>query len=195
MACTYDISELGARLVGLAENVVAGDIVTLERGKNRALYRVMWIGKRGSPLEGQVGVRCVESEKMIWEVNFQELEEQYEAVLSGVGDAMRLSDGSLPKRTNMAGSATVVSDAHDQVAGTVTQLSYTTCVVHSPGRLPPQSSVQVLIISDEVDVRLRGKVERCDPPMLSIAIDEVRRGDRRKLKYLMETGQAKSAKK
>jgi hypothetical protein len=31
--------------------------------------------------------------------------------------------------------------------------------------------------------------------MLSIAIDEVRRGDRRKLKYLMEMGQAKSAKK
>ncbi len=123
MACTYDISELGARLVGLQEQVSAGDVITLERGKNRAMYRVMWVGRPRTPLEGQVGVRCVENEKMIWEINLQELEESYEPILAGVADALRLSDGSLPKRTNMSGSATVVSDAHDQVAGTVTQLS------------------------------------------------------------------------
>lgn len=195
MACTFDISDTGARLVGI-QGYSAGDIVALERGRNRAMYRVMWVGKSGSPLDRQIGVRCVEPEKMIWEVNLQELEEQYEAILTGVGDALRLADGTLPRRNGDFAFGRVIAENTnaDTAEGRVTFLSYTECCVRTATSLVPKIAAQILIISDEVDIRMRGNVQRTDPARgLVLDLTDVRRGDRRKLKFLIEQPSVKKA--
>jgi hypothetical protein len=51
-ACTYDIHPRGARLVGTGE-VNAGDLVLVERGRNKAICQVVWTGDSTSDLRGQ----------------------------------------------------------------------------------------------------------------------------------------------
>jgi len=59
MACTYDIHPRGARLTGSRE-MNAGDLVLVERGRNKAMCQVVWTGDRNSDLRGQFAVQCVE---------------------------------------------------------------------------------------------------------------------------------------
>lgn len=189
MACTHDISERGARLVGVTLANNPGDILVLERGKSKALYRVMWIGRAGTPLEGQIGVSCIEPDKMIWEVNLQELEEQYEPIIQGTEDALRMNTGNLPTRGDIVAKVGVYPENGETgIQGSLLKLSYLTCHLHSNESMTPQIPVNVLIVTDDVDIRLHGLVQRVEGHFrLQIALDEVRRGDRRKLKYLMET--------
>ncbi|HYK50716.1 MAG TPA: hypothetical protein VEU94_13405, partial [Terriglobales bacterium] len=67
MACTYDISEQGARLTGLRCVKEPGEIVAIERGRSKAFCRVVWIGEPNSELQGQIGIQCVESDRILWE--------------------------------------------------------------------------------------------------------------------------------
>ena len=46
IACTYDISEHGARVTGLRCVKEAGEVIAIERGKNKAFCRVVWVGSR-----------------------------------------------------------------------------------------------------------------------------------------------------
>ena len=59
MACTYDIHPHGARLLS-AREVNIGDLVMVERGRNKAICQVVWAGDPSSPLRGQFSVQCVE---------------------------------------------------------------------------------------------------------------------------------------
>lgn len=196
MACTYDLSQNGARLVGV--NVVnqPGDVVVLERGKTKALYRVMWVGKPGTPLEGQMGVSCIEPDRMVWEVNLQELEEQYEPILMGSEEALRYPAGGMPERQDIKAKVGVYPENGGRgVQGTLLMLSYVTCELLCHETLASEVPVNVLVVTDEVDVRLHGVVERMEGrERMVIALDEVRRGDRRKLKYLLQPqGQSRPA--
>ena len=59
MAHTMDITCAGARLGGLRAQLKAGDTVTLQRGSQKARFRVIWIQQLG-PNEIQAGVECLE---------------------------------------------------------------------------------------------------------------------------------------
>src|SRR4029077_19405650 len=60
MACTYDIHPRGARLMG-GRDVNVGDLVLVERGRNKAMCQVVWKGDPNSQLRGQFTVQCVEN--------------------------------------------------------------------------------------------------------------------------------------
>jgi len=66
MACTLNVSPRGARLNGIRNSIQTGDVITVQRGKEKALYRVAWIGTRELKTEGQVGLECVEPGAAIW---------------------------------------------------------------------------------------------------------------------------------
>src|SRR5437870_13772730 len=67
MACTYDISQHGARIVGLRSAQKPGEIVAVERGRNKTFCRIVWIGQNNSERHGQIGLQCVETDKSMWE--------------------------------------------------------------------------------------------------------------------------------
>lgn len=67
-ATTLDVSQHGARLAGVTCWDSPGEMVGIRCGLAKARYRVMWVGPPGSPIEGQIGVRCVEADKHIWEI-------------------------------------------------------------------------------------------------------------------------------
>ena len=80
MACTYDIHPQGARLLS-ARDVNVGDLVMVERGRNKAICQVVWSGDPASPLRGQFTVQCVEG-KSPWDEELRQIEEQYHPSIS-----------------------------------------------------------------------------------------------------------------
>jgi hypothetical protein len=69
--CTYEISLIGVRLVAPQGITQVGQMVSLQRQGRRARYKVIWIGKPGTPHEGQVGVEVLEPNKIIWDTEIK----------------------------------------------------------------------------------------------------------------------------
>ncbi len=65
-ACTCEISARGAKLMKI-DGIGEGDIVWIARHTRRAKYKVVWIGKSGSDLDGKIGVESLEPDKFIWD--------------------------------------------------------------------------------------------------------------------------------
>ena len=80
MACTYDISASGARISKLRAVNKEGEIVAVERGRNKAYCRVVWVGDENSKLHGQIGLQCVEPDRNIWDQELRDMDEVYEKV-------------------------------------------------------------------------------------------------------------------
>lgn len=66
MAQTVDISRSGACVVGVVSPPAPGIDLEIEYKGERAAYRVEWIGEKGTPLAGQVGLRAVDPVRHIW---------------------------------------------------------------------------------------------------------------------------------
>lgn len=187
MACTCDISAKGARLTGVRGVKAVGEVLVVERGKSRAFYRVMWIGKPGTPQHDQVGVQCIEPDKVIWDVNLSEAEEIYEPLLDGLGNQIKGAEETVEHPPGSA-QVQIFSDASGQsiAKGDLTRVSYKSCHMKTAESAAVRSSVQILITADSFDIRLRGFVQPTDVPgMLSLGLQEIRRGDRRAFTVLM----------
>ncbi len=76
MACTYDIHPRGARLLSF-RGVKVGDLITVERGRNKSICQVVWTADPDSALRGQFTVECVEGAKTPWEDELRQMQEQY----------------------------------------------------------------------------------------------------------------------
>ena len=81
MACTYDIHPRGARLLSVRD-VRVGDLVTVERGRNKSVCQVVWTADPDSALRGQFTVECVEGSRIPWEDELRHMEEQYLPVIA-----------------------------------------------------------------------------------------------------------------
>jgi hypothetical protein len=69
LAHTLDVTEISARLAGLNILLQPGEIVEIQRGGRKAKFRVYWMGGPGTKLEGQAGVRGLDSAKTIWSIH------------------------------------------------------------------------------------------------------------------------------
>jgi hypothetical protein len=70
LASAVNISSTGARLEGLQRQVRPAEIVEVQMGKEKAQFRVTWVGKLGSRREGQLGIERLASEPSLWDFNF-----------------------------------------------------------------------------------------------------------------------------
>ena len=71
--CTLDLSSKGARITGLS-GVAIGQTVTLEYQNNKVRFEVMWIGQVGTPKAGQVGLRRIDGDRTLADVQFNSAE-------------------------------------------------------------------------------------------------------------------------
>lgn len=182
-ACTYDISAGGARLTGMPGRYAVNEIVTLERGKYRADFRVAWVGCEGTPLHRQVGLQLLDREKQIWDVDLATLQEQYEPISNSNNHP--LTDQCDTSVIPGIARARVFVGSHE-LEGELIQLSMQDCTVHLAKDTQVRGSVaQLLITGKGFDLRLRGTLRAAASAYVIIDLEEVRRGDRRVLDYLL----------
>lgn len=190
MACTYDIHPSGARLVGLRP-VNVGDLVVVERGRNKAICQVVWAADPESPLHGQFSVQCVES-RTPWDEELRQMEEQYQPVIldapHGSSRAFTRPDNSNRRRRPrfyVEGQAEVI-DGVQHLAGKVQQISEYGARINAPESLRPGTDFRLMLNVFDVTLALKARVKyMVDNLGMGVEFQEIRRGDRPLLSYVL----------
>jgi hypothetical protein len=68
-ASLRSISGRGATLQGVDVHLKPGDVVDLRYETTRAQFRVVWLGKSGTEMQGEVGLESLSSEVTLWDVD------------------------------------------------------------------------------------------------------------------------------
>jgi hypothetical protein len=68
-ASVRTISGRGATLQGVQVQLKPGNIIDLQYRGNKAQFRVVWMGKSGTELQGEVGIESISSDVQLWEVD------------------------------------------------------------------------------------------------------------------------------
>ena len=191
MACTYDIHPRGARLLG-TRAVNCGDVVVVERGRNRALCQVIWTADPASSLRGQFTVQCVEEGRTPWEEELRQMEEQYQPLLLD-GPQSRGARGSTRPDANrrrrprfyVEGQAEVI-DGVRRVEGEVQQISEFGARITAAGPLSPGTDFRLMLNVFDVSVALKARVKYLVESLgMGVEFQEIRRGDRPLLTYVL----------
>lgn len=194
MACTYDISPRGARITGLRSLQEAGDIIAIERTRNNKIFcRVIWVGALNSELRGQVGIQCVESERMMWDAELRDIGEVYDPVLlkdefgklnSAVDDRNRRRG----PRFSIDGTAELRSQNLSAVPteAALKDLSERGCLITGTHAFSAGADLKVVLNVSHYDLGLKGQVRHVVQGLgTGIEFREIRKGDRQILQFLL----------
>jgi PilZ domain len=196
MACTYDISPHGARVMGLRGAKREGDIVAVERGRSKAFCRVVWIGPDDSELSGQTGLQCIESEKNIWEAELRQMEEVYEPILrnSSLLSSVPVSAGGIGSRRRtprfpiegLAQLLTINGSATAPLEGPLRNIGEMGCLITTRSALMPGTKLKLVLNVASYDLALRGRVRHGTTDSgTGIEFNEIRKGDRSILQHIL----------
>jgi hypothetical protein len=195
MACTYDISSHGARVTGLRCVKEAGEIVVVERGRNKAYCRIVWIGEPSSQLRGQVGIQCVESEKSLWIAELREMEEIYDPIGRDILlPRLNTSRGNLNgnrrrfPRFEVSGSAELLrrGPGTSYLGGELKDVSELGCLVATKSEIVPGTDLKLVLKVANYDLSVKGQVRHAAVHAgLGVEFREIRKGDRAILQHLL----------
>jgi len=163
--CTLDLSAEGARIHGLT-GIAPGQIVTLENKKTKVRFEVVWIGEPNTPRQGQVGLRTLEPDKLLAEVELQR---------GGYDDTW--TPPEKPKRQTAVQEdrrATPRFDCDRSVQywkddektptwGTLENISLNGCFVSTRWPLPAQTRVRIVIFLYGLKISGNGQVRVSRP--------------------------------
>ena len=191
MACTYDIHPHGARLLS-ARSLTIGDMVMVERGRNKAICQVVWAAYAASALRGQFTVQCVVG-RTPWDEELRQMEEQYQPIdLEGVeGGKLQCGfGGSQPNRRRrprfyVEGQARVI-DGVQRVEGEVQQISEFGARIAATEILRPGTAFRLALNIFDVGVAVKAQVKYLVNNLaMGVEFQEIRRGDRPLLSYVL----------
>jgi hypothetical protein len=197
LACTYDIHPRGARLLS-SRDVKVGDLVTVERGRNKSICQVVWTADRHSALRGQFTVECVEG-KSPWEEELRQMEEQYLPVIPpGPSSTSRMSAmnsfnrGGKNRRRRprfaVEGCADVaeMGGGDSRLEGRLEEISEFGCLISADDLLTPGTGLRLVLNMCDVSVALRGHVRyTAQNRAMGVEFQEIRQGDRPLLDYVL----------
>jgi len=194
MACTYDIHPRGARLLSF-RNVRVGDLVTIERGRNKAVCQVVWTADPRSALRGQFTVQAVDGGKVPWEEELRLMEEQYLPVEPDAArgssrmNAYRHGDQNRRRRPRFLVEGCAEVDeigGKTHVEGRLAQLSELGCLISARDLLVPGTDLRMVLNVYDVSVALKGQVKYMAEKLgMGVEFREIRQGDRPLLNYVL----------
>lgn len=200
MACTYDIHPRGARLLS-SRPANVGDLVMVERGRNKAICQVIWAADAASALRGQFSVQCVEG-KTPWDEELQQMEEVYQPIDPEAvehGKSQRGFSGAQPNRRrrprfHVEGEAQVI-DGVQRVEGEVQQISEFGARISATEILRPGTDFRLMLNMFDVSVAVKAQVKYLVNSLgMGVEFQEIRRGDRPLLSYVLSKLRTKRVK-
>ena len=196
IACTYDIHPRGARLLSFRD-VKVGDLITVERGRNKSMCQVVWTADPKSPLRGQFTVECVEGNRIPWEDELRQMQEQYLPILADGGPKNKkqtamntFSRGDQNRRRRprfqVEGEADLMEIGGRSSVGRLEQLSEYGCLISASDLLVPGTGLRLALNIYDVSVALKGNVRyTAGNRAMGVEFHEIRQGDRPLLDYVL----------
>ncbi len=187
-ACTYDIHSQGARLLS-SRPVNVGDLVLVERGRNKAMCQVIWTANPESSLRGQFTVQCVEG-KAPWDDELRQMEEQFQPLILdsrfGSRTANRLDQNRRRRPRFFAQGEAEVIDRIQRKAGEIEQISEYGARLSAIEPLRPGSEFRLILNLCDVSLALKAQVKYLVSDIgMGVEFQEIRLGDRPLLSYVL----------
>ena len=185
-ACTLDVTPTGARLTGMRVATETGAVLTVERGRSKARFRIIWVGEPGTPNEGHLGIECLDAGKWNWDIQLPALDAD-----DGSFEPVRVAEderrkppprysckGTVHLRREIAGS--------DPLHGHLRDINQLGCFVRVSPAPSLSTHLSVVLHIEEVQLRARGVVHRVDGASgIFIQFTEIHREDKAALKHLI----------
>jgi hypothetical protein len=189
--CTYDVDSKGARLVS-SRVPCLGDLLMLERGRNKAVCQVTWVADPTSDLRGQFAVRCVDG-KAPWEDELHLAEEQYQPLGSeglyrrhfGRPLSAEATNRRRGPRFHVEGQAEVIEGVQ-HASGIVDQISELGARISAGQLLDPGTDFRLTLNLFDVTLALKAQVKNLvSNAGMGVEFQQIRRGDRPLLRYVL----------
>lgn len=200
-AYTMDVSKHGARLTGVRSWDYPGETIGIRYGTEKARYRIVWIGLPNSPVEGQVGLYCVDHGKYIWDFTppATDLSAGQAAAVPAPARSLGNQIGLAPKiphhadrrrkdqRFVVQGGANIREVGKNVPQWTMLHdLSMGGCYVETTAPLPVHSRVDVSIQVGDLRIDARGAVTVKHPLVgMGIKFSEMSPLNRDRLRHLI----------
>jgi hypothetical protein len=69
LASIRNISSTGAVVQGISRQVRPGEILEMQLGEEKSEFRVVWVGRKGTEREGEIGLESLAAEPCLWDVD------------------------------------------------------------------------------------------------------------------------------
>jgi hypothetical protein len=186
MAYTLDVSPKGARLAGVKGLKEPGQLIVVRRNTDEAQFRVIWIGNLKTPQEGQIGIECVDADKIIWDVDFSQAEEDFQPLTTAGSSTVRSWKPAAKTEEDYrdyscSGSAMVWADENgsERIEVGLTRVGFSGCEIETDARLLLNRPLLLHLKIGETQLTVRGaRREKDIGAGTSIEFTHIRRGDR-----------------
>jgi hypothetical protein len=201
-AQTHDITATGASLNGLRGIADVGSKIEIEYQGRKAMYRVQWIGKVGTPRSGHAGVKCLEPGNYIWGVPLAEwAPDTYDpekaqpqrqtavpAIECLIAPPPNIERRRFPRVACRIEAAVLDELSRMNLPVKVTDISFGGCYVEMLAPLPVNSFVELTLDTSQGAIHARGKVVAAQTGMgMGIAFTAISPEDFEKLREIAPT--------
>ncbi len=185
IAYTLDVSRRGARLAGVKGLKGPGQLITVKRNTNEARFRVVWIGRLRTPEEGQIGIECIECDRVIWDVDFAQAREDFQPM--GTASSSPVQSWKPAAHTeadhrdySCPGSARVWAEeiGSQSVEAWLTRMGLSGCQLEIDARLPLNSPLVLHLKIGGTQLTVKGARREKEIAGAWIEFTHIRRGDR-----------------
>ncbi len=196
LAHTLDITNRGARIGGLKHPVSVGEIVGLQRGTDKARFRVVWVGTEEARNPGQAGLECVQENKNIWNVVLDDLGPDtfdVSSIQASVAESPIPTKSDVPERRRFLrytcdiGVEMQVEGSDVCIFARCTDISRGGCYIETRSPFPIDTQVFLCMKVETARVRALGQVRSSHPALgMGVRFEEIGEDDRRFLDALLE---------
>jgi len=153
---TVDVSLQGAKLGGLKAKLQLDEIIGLTYGKNKAHFRVKWIGTPGTATEGVLGLLNLTPGKPLWDFPISQLDAE-------TADIQPSGERRLWPRVKCSISVEIRAAGEAIIWGKASDLSQGGCFIEMAIPLRNGISFDIALWLGEAKLHLQGQVVSVQP--------------------------------
>jgi hypothetical protein len=177
---TIDVSQHGVQLGGVQAQPNVDEIVGVTYGATKAHFRVKWVGERGSPKAGHMGLLNLSPEKSFWD--FPLPPPSFDASVRDTRDRRANA-----RRKSVNSAEVYPSGATAPIRSRTADLSLGGCFLEMSNPLPKKTQIRIALWVNEFKLWANGEVITSTPGFgIGVKFLEMTDQDKNQLKQFLE---------
>jgi hypothetical protein len=186
VVCTLDLSAHGARVSGLPQ-IDVGQEVILEHKNNRVRFEAMWVGQPSTSREGQVGLRSLEPEKKLAELD-EHLGGEW---VDHWSPERKLAEIEADRRSVQRfdcdrGVQYWTKEGDSPLSGRLENISLTGCGILTKFPLPHRTRLNIVLFLCNMKIAAMGEVRACWEDRMGVMFTSLDQGNEARLKKAVQ---------